>query len=167
MSQGELVSAYLEGRISRRTLIRRLVGAGISIGAAVSYSQVLKPERAFAAAKDSDHYPDTSVKIVEEDLDKVVNKGRVMTKVHADEDSELDPLVLRAYLLEHGVYVENLGQTQTKVVGPDVKRVAIPLTPAGVTALTGRSRAKIEVRWLGHDKQGKLPSGFDRAVLRP
>jgi hypothetical protein len=166
MSERELVDAYLDGRISRRTLVRRLVGAGISIGAAVSYAQVLKPERAFAVSKDSDHYPDATIKIVEEDLDKVVNKGRLLVKVNADEDCEFDPLRLTAYLKEGGVFVEMLGQTERKFSGPKIKNVEIELTMTGSEALATRDRAKIYVSWRGYDKQGKLPNGADTAVLK-
>ena len=48
MSQEELISAYLDGQMSRRTLIRRLVAAGVSFGAAVSYAHVLGHGRAHA-----------------------------------------------------------------------------------------------------------------------
>ena len=48
MPERELVNAYLDGRISRRTLIHRLVAGGNSIGAAVSYAHLLKPESASA-----------------------------------------------------------------------------------------------------------------------
>jgi hypothetical protein len=165
MTETELVGAYLEGQISRRTLIRRLVAAGVSFGAAVSYAQVLKPERAFARA-DADHYPDTTVAPVLEDLDRVVNRGRVLAKVHADEDSQLNPLVLRLYLHSHGTRIY-IGEKQMQFTGPDTKRVAVPLTPTGIAILSDRSRAKIEVWWVGYDKQGKLPSGTSTAVFKP
>lgn len=50
----------MEGRISRRTLVRRLMAGGVSAGAAVSYAHMLAPERAEAASNlviPGDHYP--------------------------------------------------------------------------------------------------------------
>lgn len=164
MSQEELVSAYIDGRISRRTLIRRLVGTGVSIGAAVAYAHVLKPERAFARA-DQDHYPDMSVRIVEEDLDKVVNRKRLVTRVRADEDAELRPLHMRAFLVQHGTETALLGERFLDFDGPDRRRVKIRLTPAGVAVLEGRNRARVRVYWLGADRQGKLPNGRANALL--
>jgi hypothetical protein len=41
MSKEELVTSYLAGRISRRMFVRGLLGVGVSITAAVAYSDVL------------------------------------------------------------------------------------------------------------------------------
>jgi len=48
MSREQLVDAYLRGEISRRAFIRRLVAAGVSVGAAVAYSYLM-PQRTAAA----------------------------------------------------------------------------------------------------------------------
>lgn len=53
MSQEELVQAYLQGNVSRRTFIRRLVAMGITLSAAVAYTHALRPALARA-----DHIPD-------------------------------------------------------------------------------------------------------------
>jgi hypothetical protein len=53
MSRDELVAAYTEGAISRRTFIRRLVGMGVTLGAAVTYASVLSPT--VAAAQTDPH----------------------------------------------------------------------------------------------------------------
>ncbi len=53
MSRDELVAAYTEGAISRRTFIRRLVGMGVTLGAAVTYTTVLSPT--VAAAETDPH----------------------------------------------------------------------------------------------------------------
>jgi hypothetical protein len=49
MSSSEIVESFLRGEISRRTLVRRLAAAGVSMSAAVSYSELLRPEWAFAS----------------------------------------------------------------------------------------------------------------------
>jgi hypothetical protein len=48
MSSSEIVESFLRGEISRRTLVRRLAAAGVSMSAAVAYSELLRPEWAFA-----------------------------------------------------------------------------------------------------------------------
>jgi hypothetical protein len=55
MSKEELVEAYLDGRVDRRTFIRKLVAAGVSMGAAVTYAQALSTD---ARANPRDHYGD-------------------------------------------------------------------------------------------------------------
>lgn len=58
MSRSEVVESYLRGEISRRTLIRRLVAAGVSFSAAVAYSELLRPEWAFASHQCTAEYYD-------------------------------------------------------------------------------------------------------------
>jgi hypothetical protein len=41
MSKEELVGTYLAGRISRRMFVRGLVATGVSVGAALTYAEVL------------------------------------------------------------------------------------------------------------------------------
>lgn len=48
MSQEEVVSAYARGQIGRRTFIRRMVMTGVSIGAALSYADLLRATPAAA-----------------------------------------------------------------------------------------------------------------------
>ena len=48
MSEEQLVDAYLRGEVSRRTFIRRLVAAGLTLSAAVAYTHALKPGTAEA-----------------------------------------------------------------------------------------------------------------------
>ena len=52
MSRDQLVEAYVNGGISRRVFVRRLIGAGVSLAAAVSYSELLGPQWASAAEPD-------------------------------------------------------------------------------------------------------------------
>lgn len=55
MPTDQIVSAYLQGEISRRTFVRRLTAAGVGLSAAVAYSQLLTPEWAQGAVA-PDHY---------------------------------------------------------------------------------------------------------------
>jgi hypothetical protein len=51
MSREQLVELYLRGQIGRRTFIRKLVKAGISITAAATYAELLVPQPALAGAR--------------------------------------------------------------------------------------------------------------------
>ena len=53
MSQRELIDAYVDGRISRRVFIRRLVATGVAMSAAATYATALGDE-AFAAHSRTD-----------------------------------------------------------------------------------------------------------------
>ena len=57
MTKHEAVDAYLAGRISRRTFIRKLAAAGVSAAAAMTYASALIP-KAEARPRAQDHYPD-------------------------------------------------------------------------------------------------------------
>jgi hypothetical protein len=48
MSKQEMVDAYLQGNISRRTFVRRLAAAGLTLSAAIGYAELLRPGRAHA-----------------------------------------------------------------------------------------------------------------------
>jgi hypothetical protein len=58
MSSAEVVESYLRGEISRRALVRRLAAAGVSLSAAVAYSELLRPEWALAAHQCTDEFYD-------------------------------------------------------------------------------------------------------------
>jgi hypothetical protein len=58
VSSSAAVDSFLRGEISRRTLVRRLVAAGLSLSAAVSYSELLRPEWAFASHECTDEFYD-------------------------------------------------------------------------------------------------------------
>ena len=58
MSSSEVIESFLRGEISRRTLIRRLVATGVSLSAAAAYSELLRPEWAFASHECSAEFYD-------------------------------------------------------------------------------------------------------------
>jgi len=91
MSQGELVSAFLAGRVSRRTLIRRLVAGGVSMGAAVSYAHLLDPDPAEAqsqgvAAAPDDLYPLITMRFDTPSLAWAVSNSRVRLEATCGEE---------------------------------------------------------------------------------
>jgi len=80
MSQDELVGAYIEGSITRRTLIRRLVAAGVSLGAATAYAHHLAPK---AAAKGfgPQEYPRVKLRILTDATKEVAKDGVLRVRV--------------------------------------------------------------------------------------
>lgn len=64
MSDGELVERYAQGQVSRRVFIRRLVAGGLSLGAAMAYSDVLRAAPAEASHCDYFYEPSTTARVV-------------------------------------------------------------------------------------------------------
>ena len=51
MSREEAVDAYAAGRIPRRAVIRHLIAAGVTAAAAVTYADLLSPDRSDAVVQ--------------------------------------------------------------------------------------------------------------------
>jgi hypothetical protein len=139
MSRQELVSAFLDGRISRRTLIRRLIAGGVSTGAAISYAQLLAPEHAGAsptlAAADT-HYPLIDMTIVSTSLATVKAEGKLIVKVVGTE--ELGPMSFRVFRKLAGGGGEPIGTKHfnpTFTTKANGKQFAINVATAGFATL--------------------------------
>jgi hypothetical protein len=52
----DLAEAYIQGSISRRVFVRRLVATGFSVGTAISYSELLTPDWAMAMQRSGPPY---------------------------------------------------------------------------------------------------------------
>lgn len=140
MSESELVDAYLDGRISRRTLVRRLIAAGISAGAAVSYAHLLTPEQSAAARylHAPDYYPDTAVKIKSSDLKDVIHDKTVRVRVECSGKARLK---LTAFVKD-GNDRQELGFRNVKFDGGGHKTFGIDIAPG---PLRHRQQAKVIV----------------------
>lgn len=154
MSRQELVSAFLDGRISRRTLIRRLIAGGVSTGAAISYAQLLAPEQAAASsalAAPDDHYPLIDMTVVSTSLATVKAQRQLIVKVVGTE--ELGPMFFRVYykLTPGGgspIGSKNFFPTfTTKANG---KQFAIPITTTGFATKTS---VRFYVHATGNDAE--------------
>ncbi len=145
MSRDELVEAYLDGRISRRALVRRLVAAGVSTGAAISYAQLLSPQRAAAAearpAADShypdSHYPTLGLEIKTKRMRAARKSKRVAVAVSSSE--ELASLSLQVYK-----------KTDRGLALIGSKEIANPL------GVAGKVKVKVAVKRLGKGRSVKL-----------
>lgn len=148
MSPERLVHAYAEGRMSRRTLIRRLVAAGVSFGAAVSYAHILGQER--AAGGESDHYhPPLAVegRIRDQPLARVIEEERVKVRLEVAKRARVEfQIWLRRP--DH-IYERSLiGQREIQTEGPLSKTVNVPLQvnpPHSVNALRPLSVARLRL----------------------
>ena len=155
VGQQEVVSAYLDGRMSRRTLARRLAAAGVSLGAATAYAHLLKPVPAVARALGGQHF-DAAVEIVDDDLDTVIDKRGLKVKAMADRAINLQAEV---YLLraDHSQYPRALLGTHTfefSAAGAQKQRIDFAANPPySVKAVKKerrtRRRARFEVVLVG------------------
>lgn len=133
MSREQLVSAYLEGQLDRRAFVRRLIAAGISVGAAMTYADRLAPDGHAApmAWSPSDHYPYTRLKIVSPNLTAVEVRRKLKVKVASSVDVNLD---LTAYFKDTGGGMTRLGQASRSASDGDV--VSIPVDPMPLGSAT-------------------------------
>lgn len=135
MSRQELVDAYLEGGVSRRSFVRRLVASEVSVGAAVSYAQVLAPGAASAApraarrAKLDDLYPLVSMRILTRDIADVRSNKRLRVKVTSNSSSVLHV----SAFIEKGGHLLSLGfmpadpASDRTFTAPGQRTVTVPL----------------------------------------
>jgi hypothetical protein len=150
MSRQELVSAFLDGQISRRTLIRRLIAGGVSTGAAISYAQLLAPERAGAAVGDT-QYPLVDLAIATTSLAGV--RSNAYIKVSLTSTEELKNGSFRAFLKKGsppgGVPVgDKFLATVLKQAGSRTVNV-----PVDVNQLTGLSSARFYIQMVAQDAE--------------
>jgi hypothetical protein len=148
MSRQELVSAFLEGQISRRTLIRRLIAGGVSAGAAISYAQLLAPERAAAVTGDT-QYPLVDLAIVSQSLGGIRSAGYI--KVSLISTEELRPGSFRAFLKRSGGGLL-LGE---KFLNPVIKAAGSRTVnvPVNVSQLNGLSSASFYIQMSAQDSE--------------
>lgn len=133
MSQEELVQAYVEGQISRRTLVRRLVAAGLSVGAATSYANLLaQRNRAEASVARGLEYPDFVVRIRSGRLPAVRRKKKIKVRVRS---TGSDKITVAVYFRDRF-----LGAVEAEFFGVETRDFVIPLK---VNPLRGRKRARV------------------------
>lgn len=161
MSREELVTAFLDGRMSRRTLIRRLIAGGVSTGAAISYAQVLAPERAGAAvAAAGDHYPMVDLAITTGSLAMARNLSRIGVRVTSSE--ELKSIHLRVFVKTQTGGIPIGARTYTNFLTAAGRReVAVPIDTA---PLGTRTSARFYVQAWGADAE-RYPAVASTAKL--
>ena len=144
MSNHELVGAYVEGAISRRTLIRRLVAAGVSLGAATAYAHHLAPK---AAAKGGlNEYPRVKLRILSETTEEIAKDKAVRVRVKSADPCELT-VELR---VEQGNSWSQLGFEEVKFgESGGKKEIKIKFSDAG--DLNRKKRSKVTVQAISNE----------------
>jgi hypothetical protein len=151
VSRPELVNAFLEGQISRRTLIRRLIAGGVSTGAAISYAQLLKPEHAGAAvtAAPSDHYPMVDMHVISSSLTTVRNNGRIVVRVLCTEELANSSFLVFLKTANGGIPIGNRF-VPSVLTAAGTRDLAITIDAA---ALGARTKARFYVQMRGEDAE--------------
>ena len=146
MSSEELVNAYVEGGMSRRIFIKRLVAAGTSLGAAVSYAHLLAPAANAASGRAGDgiaHYePEIRVAIRTERIRRVLNKRKLEVTVSTDDSASF---VLKAQIRHRGK-LRTIGTKRVSFAAPVTDAVVgIPISKAGRDVLAKRDASVVKV----------------------
>ncbi len=145
MSNDELVSAYVEGAISRRTLIRRLVAAGVSLGAATAYAHHLAP-RAAAKGSGPNEYPIVKLRILSDTTEEIAKDKGVNVRVKTADPCELT-LELR---VEQGNNFVSLGAKKVNFgQGGGKKEILVKFDGSG--ELNRKKKSKVEVYAISNE----------------
>ena len=159
MSQQELIDTYREGGMSRRTLIRRLVASGVSLGAAIGYAHLFAPAAEAESRRNhadfyEDFYPtDVRLRIVSNTVNGVVRTGKVRVFVHTDDGAEVTLRVftkIRGRLRRIGIKTVTFSQATSRTV-------QIPIGENARRLLRRRDRKWIKVTSVARDTNEPTP----------
>lgn len=184
MSRDELVQAYVEGGLSRRTFIRRLVAAGVSFGAAVSYAHLLDPGRAYGQARNPTDFhtpPQPTVDVNSRNIRAVVRNNGINVLLNIEEPAlvqliaDATPPAKKPGSKLASAAKKRRRKRKPKVVGslvidcpdPGQRLVTIPLNAAG-RKLFRRTKKKttVFVSCSAIDRQGSTAQVLDRQKLK-
>jgi hypothetical protein len=139
MSNDELVGAYIEGEITRRTLIRKLVAAGVSLGAATAYAHHLAP-KASAKGFGPQEYPRVRLRILSETTAEIARDQSVDVRVKSADPCELT-LEMR---VEQGTWYANGVKRVQFGAGGGKKEVRIKFADFGELKRKQKSTVKVQ-----------------------
>ena len=168
MSQQELINTYREGGMSRRTLIRRLVASGVSIGAAMSYAHLFAPRAEAEARSHDDFYEDFYVSDVRlsirsQTVDGVVASGQVRVFVHTDDGAEV---TLRVFTKIRG-RLRRIGIKTVTFTNAGGRLIRVPIGEGARRLLRRRDRKWIKVTAVARDETGVSRSQTSRTLEDP
>ena len=168
----QLVNEYIEGRISRRTLIRRLLAAGVSFGAAVSYAHMLQPDRAAAGGLADQHFMTVTGRILDQDLDRVIADERVQVRFAVPRQAKVTFRIYlrRPWLAGQGSMAYSLiGERTLRTRGAVRRNAWVPLAvnpPHSVDALRPLTKARLDLSTTVHrHRDPRWGSDFDQRTL--
>ena len=157
MSQQELITTYREGGMSRRTLIRRLVASGVSLGAAISYAHLFAPKAEAEGGKRfnsdfyEDFYPsDVRLSVRSNTVNGVVRTGQVRVYVHTDDAADI---TLRVFTKIRGK-LRRIGIKEVTFRNAGGHVAKIPIGDGARSLLGRRDRKWIKVTAVARDESG-------------
>ncbi|HKG35517.1 MAG TPA: hypothetical protein VKA89_03660 [Solirubrobacterales bacterium] len=151
--------------MSRRMFIKRLVAAGTSIGAAVSYAHLLAPEAKAASGRDGDgrlHYePEIQVAIATSRVRDVMQSGKLNVRASSD-----DPVAFAFKAqLRHKGRLKTIGTKQVTFGAATSNRlVRIPISRFGRSVLASRDTSSVKVVGVATYQQAPLDTRTSKAV---
>lgn len=151
MSESELVNAYVEGQISRRLFVRRMVALGVSAGAAISYAHLLTDQAAASAPGDfyGDHYgcdfyetpPTATVKVKPQRKRSVVRNRKVKLAIKTSGNGSFELKVL----VKHKGSFRQIGSRTIGSLGPGSFERPVGISPRGARIIDRKNRARLRV----------------------
>jgi hypothetical protein len=165
VSREELVQAYIEGGLSRRAFIRRLVAAGVSVGAAASYAHLLAPPEAAADAQVSldDHYPELDIGVRSGSIKRVAETGVVRIRVEVAGEGGTVQLGVD---VRHRGRRRLIGRRKVGFPTPGSRVVKVPISDRGRAILASRERASLRVTATALDADLSDPGVVDVDTAR-
>lgn len=176
MSTDELVNAYIEGGVSRRTFIRRLVAAGVSVGAAASYAHLLAPGRASAQSVSPDFYapPQLQLDVASQKVNALVKEGAIEVIVFVQKPAQIQLIataivpapVKKASAAKRKRKRKVVANTVVDFPAAGQQLVKAPLNAAGRKLLRRARKAKLLVTATAIDRRGVAVSITDAQTLK-
>jgi hypothetical protein len=161
MSQQELITTYREGGMSRRTLIRRLVASGVSLGAAVSYAHLFAPKAEASVPGYEEFYPpEASVRIVSNTVNGVVHSRHLRVFLRIDEGASA---TLRVFIKMNG-RLRRIGIKTVEFPAAGARTVGIPLGANALAHLARRNRKWFRVTVAVTDENGPVSTQTSKTL---
>ncbi len=167
MSQDQLVEAYLEGQMSRRTFVRRLAAGGATVSAAFAYAHLLRPQAAKARLLRDLHGETLTAKMVVQDLDRVMRNRYVKVRVTST-GAQSWPLYLHMYRSPAKTSYPDvvIGNGGVSFDGPGTQVIQIPFgdhpiqSPNAIQVLNEKRRVKLGVSTYDGNDPNPLASAI-------
>ena len=165
----ECLDAYVGGRISRRSLIRRLVAGGVTLGAAISYAHILAPERTEAAGCEpydsgDNEYPGQTLRVTNRSTGSALGDGALSVLFDSDTPGVFSIGAWCGGVARTNGTLRKGGQLLTEVIEleleqPATQTLELPLLPSGIAILNTRAGDFAQIVGASYPVgQGKLSS---------
>jgi hypothetical protein len=164
VSVEEAVSAYQQGNLDRRAFIRRLVGGGVSLGAAVAYAHLFAPEAGATSGSSDDFY--------EQPLDIAIDlRNGSLAGVRRNRGFDVHVVVTDAANVDLVAWLRKrdgrtrLGEKTVNFRRARGRVVKLPLTSQARELLSGRDRARVLITSKATFANGQIARMRDTKIL--